>query len=101
MGEMEKRAIRINADKLRNSLEGRKKKANQTVTDIFAIIFNKLKGANKEKWAARTIQRWWKNHIIYLKQEQYKKWLPIDIDPENCDFRDVDRVLKVLDEYAL
>lgn len=29
------------------------------------------------------------------------KWLPIDIDPENCDFRDVDRVLKVLDDYAL
>ena len=29
------------------------------------------------------------------------RWLPIDIDPENCDFKDVERVLKVLDDYAL
>ena len=28
-------------------------------------------------------------------------WLPLDIDPENCDFKDVDRVLRVLDDYAL
>ena len=98
---MEKRAIRVNADKLQDSIAGRKKKAKQTVTDIFTIIFNRLKEANKEVWAARTIQRWWKKQALYLKAERYKKWLPIDIDPENCDFRDVDRVLKVLDEYAL
>ena len=37
----------------------------------------------------------------YLEYQQYLKWLPIDLDPENCSFSDVDRVLKVLDEYAL
>ena len=37
----------------------------------------------------------------YLRHQAYLKWLPIDIDPENCDFSDVDRVLKVLDDYAL
>lgn len=35
------------------------------------------------------------------RHQEYLKWLPIDIDPDNCDFKDVDRVLKVLDDYAL
>lgn len=52
-------------------------------------------------WAARTIQRWWKVENAKLKHDAYLRWLPIDIDPENCNFSDVDRVLKVLDDYAL
>ena len=36
-----------------------------------------------------------------LKELEYLAWLPLDIDPENCNFSDVDRVLKVLDDYAI
>ena len=49
----------------------------------------------------RKIERWWRERYAQIKHEQYLRWLPIDIDPDNCDFKDVDRVLKVLDEYAL
>ena len=36
-----------------------------------------------------------------LKELEFLSWLPLDIDPENCNFNDVDRVLKVLDDYAI
>jgi len=36
-----------------------------------------------------------------MKHLEYLKWLPIDIDPENCDFKDVDKVLKVLNDFAI
>ena len=36
-----------------------------------------------------------------LRELEYLAWLPLDIDPENCNFSDVERVLKVLDDYAI
>ena len=36
-----------------------------------------------------------------MRELEYLSWLPLDIDPENCNFSDVDRVLKVLDDYAI
>ena len=38
---------------------------------------------------------------VRLRQLEYERWLPLDIDPDNCDFKDVGRVLKVLDDYSL
>lgn len=76
-------------------------KAKKTVTDIFQQIVDKLKFDNYELWAAKKIQYWWRVVAAEKRHQEYLKWLPIDIDPDNCDFKDVDRVLKVLDDYAL
>ena len=76
-------------------------KAKKTVTDIFQQIVDKLKFDNYERWAAKKIQYWWRVVAAEKRHQEYLKWLPIDIDPDNCDFKDVDRVLKVLDDYAL
>ena len=101
MGEMEKRAHEAKIDRLREQSSKRKNAAKSTIYEIFAAIFKKVKESNKELWAARTIQRWWKKQVVIIRHQHYLRWLPIDIDPERCDFRDVDRVLKVLDDYAL
>ena len=103
LGEVEKRTTqdeRMN-EMLRESESKRQKATKGSLFDIFSSIFNKLKETNKELWAVRVIQKWWRKKIKILRHQQYLRWLPIDIDPDNCDFRDVDRVLKVLDEYAL
>ena len=51
--------------------------------------------------AVPLIQRWWRGRLKRLRELEYLAWLPLDIDPENCNFSDVDRVLKVLDDYAI
>ena len=71
------------------------------MVDVFWAFFNRLKEERKEFWAARTIQRWWKVKNEEIQREKYLRWLPAEIDVENCTFSDVDRVLKVLDDYAL
>ena len=61
----------------------------------------RLKGQNKEKWAARVISRWWRTIQVRLREIEAERWLPLDIDPNTANFNDVSRVLKVLDDYAL
>ena len=39
--------------------------------------------------------------LVKLHEIEQKRWLPVFIDPENADFKDVGIVLKVLDDYAL
>ena len=60
-----------------------------------------LKEANKEKWAARVIGKWWRKIQIKLRENEIARWLPLDIDPNTVNFTDVSRVLKVLDDYVL
>ena len=60
-----------------------------------------MKGANKEKYAVRVIQKWWRTMQVRLNEIKAERWLPLNIDPETANFSDVDRVLKVLDDYAL
>lgn len=79
----------------------RKSKNRQHIIDFFHHVFDLLKEKNKEAWAARRIQRFVRAKLAIIRHNNYLKWLPIDIDPENCDFTDVDRVLKVLDDFAL
>ena len=64
-------------------------------------MFTLLKGANREKWAARVIKKWWRKMQEKLRRLEIERWLPLDIDPEKANFSDVGRVLKVLDDYAL
>ena len=56
---------------------------------------------NKDKWAARIISKWWRKMQNRLKELDRVRWLPLDIDPDKANFEDVNRVLKVLDDYAL
>ena len=78
-----------------------RKRIKHTVVDIFYQIFSLLKEKNKEKWAARIIINWWRKIQLRLRQIEAERWLPLDINPDTADFTDVDRVLKVLDVYAL
>lgn len=55
----------------------------------------------KEQQAARVIQREIRIYIQKLRIEEQKAWLPLDIDPKKANFSDVEKVLKVLDNYAL
>ena len=38
---------------------------------------------------------------VKLKEKELARWLPLDIDPSTANFKDVGRVLKVLDDYVL
>jgi len=38
---------------------------------------------------------------VKIREYEAQRWLPLNIDPETANFKDVDRVLKVLDDYAL
>ena len=76
-------------------------RARQTVAALFAQVYATLKEANKEKWAARVIGKWWRKIQVRLRELDRERWLPLDIDPDTANFGDVTRVLRVLDDYAL
>ena len=78
-----------------------RRRAKRSVSSVFLAFFLRLKEQNKDKWAARVICRWWRTIQVKLREFEAQRWLPLDIDPETADFKDVDRVLKVLDDYAL
>ena len=35
-----------------------------------------------------------------VREAELKRWLPADLNLENCDYQDVDKVLKVLDDWS-
>ena len=39
--------------------------------------------------------------MVRLREIDWERWLPLNIDPDTADFKDVGRVLKVLDDYSL
>ena len=64
-------------------------------------MFEKVHKKNTLERAIPMIQRCWRAKLKRMREQEYRKWLPLDIDPDNCNFDDVNRVLKVLDDYAI